>query len=878
MKQTTSHGWVRNVAVAATLGGAAAAGAADQPDPAVAELTQPQSVVEASVGDVTHSSYKFGEYNGLQKSGVYGNGGFDVRGKDAYDSDSATRWRIRGTDLGLDVRSLTGEYGTQGLFRVTAGFDEILHNISDSYSTPYLGVGSSVLTLPANWVVPVVPRVSATAPNARGLSSAVADSSALVSGVLKNPTAAQLAASQALIAADLPAFGQHDLYTTRKRYAAGLDIMPSPKWEFAINGLHEDRNGNKPMGSISATTGGDISTILADPIDQTTDMISATLGYHNKGEFVQFAYNGSIFKNHVDSLTWTNWAQPSSTMTMSSAPSNQSHQLALSAGHDFSSTTRLVASGAYTRNTQNDSFLVDTSTPLVPRTSLDGLVVTEAFNLKLTSRPTKNLNLALAYKFDEHDNKTPVSIYGFYDANVAPGAAPINPAFATALGVAPALLASNVNINESRPYSRRLNQVNADADWKLTPTETLKGGLTYSELQRWCTGTWIDCMDADKTKEGTGNLELRSNPTQSLNTSLGYTFSKRTVDAYNADAFLALVPMANVSPTGALGGASAYSYLLASGLTGYGPVAGYAATTGNANLFFPLNNALANGEYQNQNRISEILGLLRYNSAPRTRNRARGTADWQAGEMLSLQGNLDYHVDTYGESTYGLLDDRDFAGTLEATFTPAANLGFSIFYTYEDQRSQSGGNSYTANSAAKAVNGFTAISGGCFPTIALRNASNKIDPCLNWETNMQNRTNVYGFSVDRKNLWKSKLDVGAQVTVTRAVDSNNVFGGNYVNNPLAVAGAPAGTVASTYIHTSPLPPVVDDVTELRLTARYAFNKISSLRLTYIFADMNSNDYAYQGYQLGGLAAQLPSGQVSPHYVVHVIVLAYAARF
>jgi hypothetical protein len=865
----------------ALLGAGALCGTAmaadEQSDAAVKELTQPQDSIEASVGDVTQKSFKFGEYNGLENRGIFGSGAFDLRSPQAYDSDSATRWRIKGTDLGLDTRTIAAEYGVQGLFRVTAGLDEIIHNITDSYSTPYLGGTSGVLTLPASWLVPVVPRLSATTANARGLSSSVTNASALVAGVLTAPTAAQLATSAAIQSADLPAFGQEDLYTLRKRYSAGVDLMPGRKWEFSVGAQHEDRNGAKPMGSVTAATGADISTILADPINQTTDTLSAKLGYHDRNEFVQIAYNGSIFKNHIDGLTWTNWAQPTSISTMSSAPSNQSHQLALTAGYDFSNVTRIVANAAYTRNTQNDNFLVDSSTPLVPRTSLDGLVVTEAFNVKLTSRPTKKLNLAFAYKFDEHDDKTPVATYAFYDANTAPSGTNINSAFAAALGVPAGLLSNNVNVNSNRPYSRQLNQFSADADLKITPTETLKGGLVYSQLERWCTGTWIDCMDADKTKEGTAALELRSNLTQSLNTSVSYTFSKRAVN-YNPDAFLALVPMANVSPTGALGGASAFSFLVDSGLTGFGPVAGLAATTGNANLFFPLNNQLANATYQNQNRISEIMGLLRYNSAPRTRNRLKGSADWQATDLLSLQANVDFRADTYPDSTYGLLDDRDASGTLQANFTPSPNLSLSLFFTYEDQRSQSGGNSYTPNSAATNVNGFTAISGGCFPTIATRNANNKIDPCENWETNMQNRTSVYGFSVDRKNLWKSRLDLGAQVTVTRAVDSNNVFGGNYANNPLAVAGAPAGTVAAFFIPTSPLPPVLDDVLEVRLSARYALSKVSTLRLTYIFADMSSSDYAYQGYQLGGLAAQLPSGQVSPHYVENVIVLAYTARF
>ena len=283
MKRSSIGPWWSGVAVLGALCGYA--GAADeQPDPAVKELTQPQNSIEASVGDVTQPSYKFGEYNGLENHGVFGNGAFDIRSQEAYDSDSATRWRIKGIDLGLDTRNITGEYGTQGLFRVTAGLDEIIHNITDSYSTPYIGGTSGVLTLPATWMVPLVPRVSASAPNARGLSSSVSDASALVAGVLKAPTAAQLATSAAIQGADLPAFGQEDLYTLRKRYSAGVDLMPSPKWEFSVGGQHEDRNGAKPMGSITATTGGDISTILADPIDQTTDTITAKLGYHDKGQ------------------------------------------------------------------------------------------------------------------------------------------------------------------------------------------------------------------------------------------------------------------------------------------------------------------------------------------------------------------------------------------------------------------------------------------------------------------------------------------------------------------------------------------------------------------------------------------------------------------
>jgi len=60
-------------------------------DPAVAELTQRTSTIEAGVGYVTDSSYKFGQYNGLFDKGAYGIFNFDIRNSIPYDTDSAVR-------------------------------------------------------------------------------------------------------------------------------------------------------------------------------------------------------------------------------------------------------------------------------------------------------------------------------------------------------------------------------------------------------------------------------------------------------------------------------------------------------------------------------------------------------------------------------------------------------------------------------------------------------------------------------------------------------------------------------------------------------------------------------------------------------------------
>lgn len=866
-------------AVAAALySGSAAAADADAVDPAVAELTQAHSVVEIGIGDVSDNSFKFGEYNGLESTGLYGVGNLDLVGGGAYDSSDTTRWRIRGTNLGLSNRKFDAEYGQQGRFRITAGFDSLRRNRSDTYYSPYLGIGGSVLTLPGTWQVPLVPRVSATAPNARGLLGTVANSSALVSGVLTAPTAAMLVTSNALIAADVPAFAQHELYATRHRYDLGLSYLVSPKWEFSVSGTRENRDGTKPMGSVTRVTGGDIATILADPIDTTTDQITATLGFRNKRDFVTLSYFASKFDNNIGSLTWTNWAAPATTMTMGSAPSNEMHQFALTAGHQFNGSTRLVANASYSRNTQNDKFLTDSSTVLVPATSLDGKVVSKYFTAKLSSRPLDRLNLALDYKFDERKNTTPVRIYGFYDANEPAGGTNINTAFAAALGVPAAQLKSNTNVNASRPYSRRLSEVTAMADFRMTPSQALRLSLEHQKLDRWCEGTWYSCIDAADTKENTFGAEWRADFTATLNTRLGYTNTRRTVDFYDENAFLALVPMANFSPSTATGGMTAYSFMFANGWTAFGPAAGVLATTGNANVFFPLNNVMANGSYANQNRISELLGMRRYNMADRDRQKLRAEVAWQPVERLSLQANAGYSIDDYGSSRYGLLDAHDFAMNLEGTFAASETLAFTAFFTYEDLRARTAGNTYTANSTAANVNGFTAVSGGCFATIALRNASNKIDPCLNWEADMRDRTDVMGLTIDKKGLMAGKLDLGFDVTVTRSRSTNGVSGGNYANNPLAVAGAPVGTIAAYYIRAAALPVVTAKTTEAKLKASYALNDASKLNFAWVYADLRTQDWAYDGMQFGGLAGVLPSLEQSPSYIVQVVAVSYSHRF
>jgi MtrB/PioB family decaheme-associated outer membrane protein len=846
------------------------------------------SSVEVGGGDVSSGSFKAGEYNGLENKGGFAVGRFDLRGGGTYDSPTAFRWRIIGTDLGLETRAVTAEIGVQGSYRFTFGYSELLRNRSDSYQTPYNGAGTNTLTLPSSWLVPQIASSSAsnnhtTSNSARGLIPSIGGASYLDTmtgsatlGKVIAPNATQLAAVNASANADVPLFHNVDLYTKRTTYDAGVSADLAPSWGFAASVRAEHKDGLKPLSTVSSQSGS-VATAIPDLIDTDTTQVNSSLTYKGGKVFAQAAYYGSFFTNHVASMSWQNWLSPTSALnTMSSDPNNAFNQFSATGRYNFSPTTHLVANASYGRNTQNDAFLTDASTVVVPVSSLNGLVVSTAFDAKLTTRLWKKLNVTGFYKFNDKDNQTAIHIFQFSDADSTPSVNANFPASSTnPLG---AVLAQNANAN--RPYSRKVNLASAEAEYTLAKNEWLKAGYNFERNNRWCTGSWIDCADAGITNENSMRAEWRANIGDAVQARVGYTYSQRRTPDYNENAFLALVPYANVSPTTATGGATALSFMQANGWTGWGPALGYAATTGNMNVFFPSDNAIPNTIYANNNRISELVGMRRYYVADKDRNRTRSAFNWQLTDALSVEAGLDYTGDTYTASTYGVQSTRSWTPSVDGTYEVGDGISANGFYSYEQQRSITNGNSYTANSATANVNGFTALSGNAcdgYTSILQRNNNAKLDPCLNWSANMVDRVHTLGFTLMKK---ANKADVSADVVYSRARSDNNVTGGSWSNNLLAVTGAPAGTIAAYFIAAAPLPTVSTDSLELRANARITVATNQSLRMSYSYMRMRNVDYQYDSMQIGAatLASVMPTNEQPFNYNVHVVAVSYLIRF
>ncbi len=848
-------------------------------DPAVTALTQPTNSVEAGVGYVTQDSFKYGQFNGLFNKGAYGILNFNIRDETPYDEDSALRWRIFGTDLGLDTRSAYAEIGKQGTFRISVGFDELRSNYTDSYQTPYLGNGTNTLTLPFNWLKPIVPQVSATAGNFRALSPTAGLGPTIVNGVVTQPTAAQQATVKSIIAADVPSFNNLNLDTIRKVYSEGLGFNIDPRWDVKLSASQTQQNGLKPLNMISLASG-TFSAVMPNLIDQTTNQYNASINYTGEKFYFTAAYYGSYFSNNNNSMTFENPFVKGSLATMSTAPSNDFNQFILKGGYNFTPTTKLVMGASYGRNTQNDQFLnsaVDLPIGL-PATSLNGLVISEMFTARLTAKPVKNLNVGLGYTYNDRDNKTPVNTYAFYDAEEPKTGAS---SFNGALGLPAGTLGSNINIYANRPYSKRVNTAVADADYLFAPGQSVKGAYEYQQIDRKCPGSWINCADATQTRENTLRLAYDGNISETFNARASYAYSQRRVD-YDPNAWLALVPMANFVPGAPTVGAttSVAAFLAATGLGGYGPNAPYVPLQpGNLGIFFPNNSALPQALYGSRNDIHEIPGMMRFNMADRDRNKFRATLDWQALEPLSVQAGVEYVDDNYNNSVYGLTSAKNWQVNLEATWQATEDFSANLWYTYQNQQYQSGGLSYSAGQLTNAANvggvaGNTVVSGGCFSTVFDKNINAKIDPCLNWNADQRDRVNSLGLGFNWKGLMDRKLELWGDAVFTWAKTSNGMTGGTYANSPFAVAGAPAVVPAAFFIPAADLPDVTNNTIALRLLAQYNLDKKSAVRFMYLYGQLHSTDYALDGTQYGTITSVMPTNQTNPNYNVSVFGLSY----
>ncbi|MDP3191338.1 MULTISPECIES: MtrB/PioB family decaheme-associated outer membrane protein [Comamonadaceae] len=596
MKSTTEKRFARTVLAASMAAIGVAAVPALAADDDVAALIRPDNQIELGVGYVSDPSFKFGNFTGLHDNGAHLIGNIDLNRRNEANTHY---FSLTGRNLGLSSRNLTIEGGEQGNYGLRFEYDEIPSYFSDTFQTPYLGAGTNRLTQPA--------------------------------GVTDGATVGAIAG---LVASMKP----YNVKTQRKGLGFGITKELSRGWDVEFGYKRENKDGDKLTAAMIQTgTGGSRTVVIVpEPINYSTDQFEAVARYADEKLQFQFGYYGSLFKNANDALTWDNLFTGTGNATGSYglAPDNEFHQVNASGRYVLSKATNLSANVSFGRMTQNEQFL-PYSTPgaamvgalPLPRPSLDGKVYTTNASLRLNSKLTPKLNLTAGLRYDDRDNKTPISTFLYV-------AGDRNAGFSAA--------ANSGTRRRNMPLDITKQSVYADLDYHLSSATTVKLGYDFHQVRHNYEPTTGD-------KEHTLKTEVKHRFGDMVSATASYAYSDRQASAYNGAA-----PLAST----------------------YDPV--YLAT-------------LAGGTTGRTYPWLEAPTLRKYILADRQRDKFGATANVSPSEILDLQFGAHYMRDKYPDTMAGIGLTKasnwiaSFDANLQATDKLSGNFYASVDQYKTDQ-------------------------------------------------------------------------------------------------------------------------------------------------------------------------------------------------
>ena len=462
-------------------------------DEEVKALTTPVNFVDVQGLWVSQSSAKFGEYNGLNKSGGYINGDLGLFGGSAYsdnENGGTMRYKLTGTNLGLDSRSANLSIADQGNWALGLNYDSLTHNISDSYQTPYNGkMGGNSFTLPANF------------------------------GLAAN--------TQLLTANQINAFQNMNIWSQRQNTTFGASKVINPNWTVNFDYNHLDMSGAKLMAFGGAAYGGasgERPAVFANPTNSTTDTFTLGTNWVGENARVGASYFGSFYQDAYNSVAFQTFAGANVNQLMGTNPNNQFNQLNLNGGYDFTKTTKAIANLSYGRGTASgNSTGYEPQLMLQAAPSFNAVAVNTHADVKLIDQSLKDLTLSALYRYDKRDNQ---SSSDMVNANSISGSSPYN------------------YPNTPLSYSKQV--IELAGQYKLTRNQTL--GLTYNnmQIQRWCNNYAVGvgypsgtaCVTGTSNTSNGVSAYYKIKPTEDLNFRVTYGYDSRNSN-YNTNAITA---------------------------------------------------------------------------------------------------------------------------------------------------------------------------------------------------------------------------------------------------------------------------------------------------------------------------------------------------
>lgn len=595
------------------------------------DLTCPTSYFDLGVLNVPADSPKFGEYSGLNESGMYALADFDLRGGNAWCQGSGTlHWDARGTNLGTTSRNLGANVSAQGWWSFGLDYDQLRHYTADNYETPLLGSrGDNVFLLPPTFGV-------------------INTTTTAVNGVLTSTNKG----TQTLTPAQRSAFHRDDVYNERENTSLTAGYAFNKDWSVKFDFKRLDESGAK---LISAGTdafnltssggfnyGGERILVLMNPTEYKNDTFALALNWVGRQAYVSATYYASLFHDDFNGVSFSNpyvsggtgnapvpapGTSPGAAFpisTMSTPPSNQFHQINLTGGYIFSPATKLVGGVSYARNTQDASFAgtyttVPDTVPGLPVSSFDGRVLTKHADAKLTHQLSGAVNLSAGFKYNERANESASNTYTFVDLGGGKATA--------------------VNI----PMSNKREQFDAGADWRIDTRQRVHFGYEYDHIDRWCgnalannaqgslsatnAGYYVfaSCVQVPKDTENKLVTTYKLKLGEKVDFNVGYTHADRSADV-------------------------------------------------NPSFYNPM---------QANNQGFENFGYRAFFDASRRQNLFKGGVNWQASDKFSISVNGRYTKDDYYDSALGVQNGNSGSANVDANFSASENVTFGGYFSWQ---------------------------------------------------------------------------------------------------------------------------------------------------------------------------------------------------
>jgi MtrB/PioB family decaheme-associated outer membrane protein len=379
-----------------------------------ARYTNPNLPFPSVVLTNQKSLAKYYEYSSI-KPGPFSDFAVSMGSRDGlYQIDTG------GKNVGYSDQNYYLDFSKAGQHYFDFVWDQTPHIYSTSAQTPYLGVGTNALTLPA------------------GCASRTNTTAVVVANCLQPTT---------------------DVGIHRDTAAIEYRWTPTDAWDIKADISHMQRSGTQVDGIVGLTPG---ASPTASPIQVIKPVSDTTQNFGVNGEYLgtswwnqkytfKVGYRGSTYNDDFSSYTVQSpyctgntcaTAAQSPFARLSLPPSNQMNSGNATLAADLPFKSRYVGTVSFTDMTQNAAFIPMTDNPnasvavasILPtlngvrQTSLNGDIQTLLSNNVVTTNITPDLTSKATYRYYNFQNNTPELLLGppgsttawvSYDQNVA---------------------------------------------------------------------------------------------------------------------------------------------------------------------------------------------------------------------------------------------------------------------------------------------------------------------------------------------------------------------------------------------------------------------------------------------------------------------------